>query len=588
MGNYSEVRLHGSSVSRGLASGRAVCLYGKRRQFFHSEIATENLFRETRRFRAAVRLAIRQLDKLTKNEDGHLPDNAAGILDFHRAVLTDEAMLDAVEQKITAEHVNAEWAVKVVTDSYLAQYKNIPDERLRERHIDLEDVADRILTALGGGNTDGVELKSDSVIVAHELNPSTLIELSRNAPAAIVTEQGSWTSHTNILARELGIPAVTGIKGVYRRIKSGDEVIVNGSTGDVIARPAGKASDMTATIHGLSRGESSATYENDDLQTLDGRKIIVRANADLAGRYESAKAAGARGIGLFRSEYIFNSFHGLPDEETQYQAYRRVAELAGKDGVRIRTFDIGVDALFDQDLAKGKNPALGLRAIRLSLERPEGFRTQLRAILRASHETSIDIILPMISDIDEIRRAKVIIEEERAHVQAADFQLGNPRLGVMIEVPSAVFVIDKILDEADILCLGTNDLVQYLLAVDRDNEAVSKWFNSLHPAVITAIKTVLEAANDRKKSCVVCGEMAGSPYYVPLLIGLGATELSMNPTSIARVSSIISGIAYEEALSLANQVKDCDTAPKAEKLVGECIRTTWNHLFTLDRLPFHS
>jgi len=252
-----------------------------------------------------------------------------------------------------------------------------------------------------------------------------------------------------------------------------------------------------------------------------------------------------------------------------------MANMAGDGGIRIRTFDVGADELFDRQFAQGKNPALGLRGVRLSLELPDVFRTQVRALLRAAAGTNIDVILPMVSDVQEILAAREVIAEESSALTAAGVAIGEPRLGAMIEVPAAVFAIDDILREADVACLGTNDLVQYVLAVDRDNEAVSKWFNSLHPAVIGAVRIVFEAAGRHSKLCIACGEMAGSPFYVPLLIGLGATALSMNPASIPRVREVVEGIAYEEALSLIGEISSCRTAHEAEALVESYSNAHW-------------
>jgi phosphotransferase system enzyme I (PtsI) len=285
------------------------------------------------------------------------------------------------------------------------------------------------------------------------------------------------------------------------------------------------------------------------------------------------------GVGLLRSEYTFNRFRGIPSEDEQFEAYHRIAVLAGEDGVRIRTFDFGSEELSDEGSPKQKNPALGLRAIRLSLDHEPQFREQIRALLRASYGTKIDIILPMISDVSEVRQVKALIADERDRLTVSNSLIGDPRIGVMIEVPSAVFMIEELLDEAETVSLGTNDLVQYLLAVDRDNESVADWFRTLSPAVIKAVRTVLEGCSKRGVPCVVCGEMAGSPYYVPILIGLGATELSMNPKSIARIRSLIAGIAYEETVGLVRRIEKCKTASEIEELNREFVDANWSHLF---------
>jgi len=572
-----DVHIKAQAVSRGIAIGKAVCLYGRRRQYFHTELTSQQIDRELLRFRASIRLAIRQLGRLGIKNEHSSAENAAGILDAHRMMLSDPVMIGEIEQKIAVDKINAEWAVKLVTDRYLAQYKSIADEKFRARYIDLEDVTERILSALGGGRRTHKVLDQGSIIVSHEINPSTLIELSEYQPVGIVTEHGGWTSHTFILARELGIPAVTGVRRPLRRIRPGDDVLVDGYRGEVVVRPT------KAELQLLDRTSSEFVDASDsgeqDLKTIDGRRIMIRANADIPGGFEKARKSGALGIGLLRSEYTFNRFRGIPSENEQFEAYHRIARIAGDDGVRIRTFDFGSEELSDQTSPSQKNPSLGLRAIRLSLDHENQFREQLRALLRAAFDTKIDIILPMVSDVSELLRVKTLLSEERSQLELANIAIGLPRLGVMIEVPSAVFMIEEILEEAEIICLGTNDLVQYLLAVDRDNESVAGWFRTLSPAVIRAVRKVLDASNRKGVSCVVCGEMAGSPYYVPILIGLGATELSMNPNSISRIRSLISGIAFDETSRLVRSLENCKTANEIEEINREFIAANWSHLY---------
>ena len=574
----TEIRIKAQAVSRGVAAGRAVCLYGKRRQYFRTQMSDDRLEKELRRFRASIRLASRQIKQISHNGE-----NAGGILDFHLMMLNDPELLTAIEDRITSEKINAEWAVKLVTDQYLAQYRAITDERLRERQNDLEDVTERILAALGGGRKTSSHLEPGAIIVSREINPSTLLELAEYAPAGLITEHGGWTSHTFILAREIAIPAVTGVRRLLSRIHTGDELAIDGFKGEVVVKPSPTVSGKTSVKKAVEIATPEVLDPDSELQTIDGRRITIRANADIAGSYERARSFGAKGVGLFRSEYIFNRFRGVPTEDEQYEAYRRIADMTRADGVRIRTFDFGSEELSDQPPAKYKNPALGLRAIRLSLSHEKQFRDQLRALLRASADRNIDIIVPMVSDISEIRRVRDLLDEERHSLGKRRIAIGKPRLGVMIEVPSTVFMIEEILDETDSICLGTNDLVQYLLAVDRDNEEVAEWFRTLNPSVIRAVRTVIEACGRRNISCVVCGEMAGSPYYVPALIGLGATELSMNPNSIQRIRRLISGIAYEETLELVRKIQKCVIAAEVERINREFIEQNWAHLY--DRQP---
>ncbi len=585
--NTSQQILKGRAVSRGTGLGKALCLYGQKRQFYRLQVESEGIAKELRRFRASVRLASMQLRKMSNEESASVGENQAGIFETHLLFLQDKSLLTKIEKTIEEQRVNAEWAVKTVADSYVARYKSLGDKHLREKYIDLEDIAERLLTALGGGKKSEINLARDMVVVAKEVNPSTLIELSQSDPIAIVTENGGWTSHAFILARELGIPAVTGLKGILRTVETGDKIAVDGFSGDVILNPSdGSLSNANALKSRLRKRDADISSKHEyPIKTLDGIEITVRANLDFTGGYEQAESLGAKGIGLFRSEFLFNQNRGFPTEEEQFQSYAGIAEDVGENGVRIRTFDLTVDQLAGRNAVSEKNPALGLSAIRLSLLYESEFRVQLRALLRASYGRQIDIVLPMISDVSEIRRARKILEEESESLKSGGIEIGSPQLGAMIEVPSAVLVVDKILEEVDFISLGTNDLVQYLLAVDRDNEEVADWFRTLHPAILRSIKMVARASRSSRKPLIICGEMAGSPLYVPILIGLGATDLSMNILSIPRVLAIVTSIAYEEAREVVEDLMQCATADEIEEEVSRVYLKRWKHLFDQHSLP---
>lgn len=584
---HSEIILKARAVARGVAIGKVVCLHGRKRQFYRINLDETKIDKELRRFRAAIRLAKRQLHKISTSKFANGKNSKSNIFEAHLLILEDKSLLEKIETNINEQKVNAEWAVKIVIDRYIANYKSIADEHLREKYIDLEDVADRILAALGGGGKSNLRLEKNSIIVAKEVKPSTLIELTESNPKAIITEHGGWTSHTFILAREINLPAVTGLKGVLRRVQTGDEVIVDGFNGQIILNPTKESSRKfkIAAAEFQENTHQETEIVKEKLKTLDGFEIIVRANLDLPQGYSNAKRLGAKGIGLYRSEFLFNQFKGFPTEQEQIKAYRKIAKLVGEEGVRIRTFDLSVEQLAEENEEKEKNPALGLRAIRLVLTHKKEFRNQLRALLQASFESKIDIVLPMISDVSEILETKKIIESEKERLRKKGIKFGNPRLGAMIEVPSAVLIAEEIAREVDFLSLGTNDLVQYLVAVDRDNEAVADWFRTLHPAVLRAIKIVLRAAEKNNIPAIICGEMAGSPVYVAILIGLGATELSMNVNSISRVRHTISKIAYEEAKEITDLFDKCGSANEVEDYVRESFLQKWSHLFSPDILP---
>lgn len=582
-----EQKFRARAVSRGIVIGKIVSLHGKRRQFYQVKLKSNQIEREVRRFHAAVRLAKRQLKKLSSDKSNNSGATQATIFDTHQLILEDVSLISKIEETIRAQKVNAEWSVKFVTDRYISIYKDIQDEHLRERHIDLQDIAERLLSALGGGERTPLKLDKDSIVVAGEVKPSTIVELSESNLRGIVTESGGWTSHTFILARELRIPAVTGIKSILRRVRNGDTIIVDGYNGQVFINPTDETLSNYQAKADAFRQLTADTKEfsKEKIKTLDGKKITIRANLDIGKGYAQAKRYGAQGIGLFRSEFLFNQHQGLPTEKQQYEAYRKIAELSGDDGVKIRTFDLNLEQLFEDSDQKEKNPALGLRAVRLCFSHEKVFRTQIRALLRASHETNLDILLPMISDISEIHEVKNAIEREKEHLTKRKIKFGNPKIGAMIEVPSAIMMIDEIAREVDFMSIGTNDLVQYLLGVDRDNELVADWFRTLHPAVLKAIKRVIEASEKHNVPMLVCGEMAGSPVYAAILVGLGAKELSMNVVSMPRVRQVITNIAFEEAQEVIKSIEKCLTADEVENVVRESLSQKWTHLFPADILP---
>lgn len=580
-GQTDEITVFGRAVSRGIAVGNVVCLYGLKREFLRIEIPDNQIENEIARFYKALNLAEKQLKTFTSENAVLVGKTKADIYSAHLLFLADTSLTARIERTIRELKINAEWAIASVTETIIADYKKIGDEHLRERYIDLKDASERLLYALNGG-IPNVLLEENTVIVAREVKPSTLIELSEINPTAIVTETGGWTSHTFILAREMNLPAVTGVENVLRLVETGDKIVVDGFEGKIIVNPGEKVlSDYKTAAKRLQTTKSEPLERlKNPLRTLDGREITIRANADSPSIYAEAKRCGARGIGLYRSEFIFNRTGGFPNEAEQIEAYKKIADSTGDAGVKIRTFDLNVGHLTDETAEKESNPALGLRAIRLGLTHTKQFRVQLRALLQASFRRKIDIVLPMISDVSEIAATVEILEEEKANLKKRNINFGEPHVGAMIEVPSAILMIEEIARAVDFLCLGTNDLVQYLLAVDRDNSSVADWFRSLHPAVVRAVKKVLAAADDAEIPVVVCGEMAGSPFYAPILIGLGATILSMNVNSIERVGAVVSGIAFEEARALVRRLESCSTADESEKTAKNYFLEKWSHLYT--------
>ncbi len=438
----------------------------------------------------------------------------------------------------------------------------------------------RIMAILDGSGAANRKSYAGAIVVARELRPSAIIELKSSKPAGLVTERGGWTSHASILAREFMIPMVSGVNDLDNLVAPGDSVIVDGETGVVIIGPDGRTTDGYTAIERLNG--NPRLFENEEktpLTTLDGIRITIRANVDFADAYHYARRCGAEGIGLFRSESLIPRPRRIPSEEEQFKSYRHIADAAGDDGVRIRTFDVESDYLSEANSDREINPSLGLRSIRLSLHEQEFFRSQIRAILRASSDRRIDILLPMVSGVSEVIRATQIIDEERTRLAKEGNPFGTPAIGAMIEVPSGVLTSREIARKVDFLALGTNDLVQYLLAVDRDNEAVAEWYQTLHPAVIRAIGEVVVAASASDIPMLVCGEMAGSAFYVPLLIGLGVRELSMNINSVNTIRRLISGITLIQTSKLVKLVRTSDTAEETEDILRNYYMKHWADLF---------
>jgi phosphotransferase system enzyme I (PtsI) len=582
-----EERWHGLGVSDGIVVGRVLRIHNGSRNIYRATLEEADVEREVRRWHAAVRLARRQLLKIKARAEHELGADHAYIFDAHLLMIEDKKLRNDVENYIRLERANAEWAVKVVGDRILAVYAEIKDDYLRERGSDIEDVMQRILVALSGEGLRYRTLTEDAVIVSEDLLPSAVAELDFNYARAIATDAGGWTSHTAILARGLGIPAVVGLRELYRRARTGDPVIVDAYAGEVILHPSKetiahyKSLSADAKRAGLAVAESTTG----PLRTEDGVEIILRANLELPAEFEGVHRFGARGVGLYRSEFLMSQHGRMPSEDEQCEAYREIASLAGEDGATIRLFDLGGDKSTGGLSDGERNPALGLRAIRFSLRHEDELRTQVRAVLRAAAHGRLSIVLPMISDLSDVRSARRIIDEERAALVKRGIGVGQVLVGAMIEVPATVLIADKIALEVDFFSLGTNDLVQYLLAVDRGNDEVADWFRSLHPAVLASIKRTIEAARAASIPAVVCGEMASSPVYASILIGLGVTELSMTISAIPRVRRTVAGITVREAKEIAEECLDCKTADDVEELVRVRLGSRWPHLFPPKSLP---
>jgi phosphotransferase system enzyme I (PtsI) len=581
--SQKETRWKGLGVSEGIVIGRVLRLHNGSRTVYRARIDEADIPRELRRFRAAVRIARRQLRNIKQRAEQELGRGHAYIFDAHLLFLEDAQLIEEVEAHISREFANAEWAVKVVGDRLLAVYSEIKDDYLRERGSDIEDVVQRLLVNLSGERPRYRSLSVDAVIVAPDLLPSAVAELDLQRARAIATDTGGWTSHMAIIARGLGIPAVVGLRDFFRRTRTGDEIIVDSFRGEVILNPSpDTVTHYQAEAEISKRKVSDFTGERGPAQTRDGVTVTLRANVELAAEFEGIRKFGACGVGLYRSEFLLGRPGVKLSEEVQYQAYKELAEVAGQDGAIVRLFDLGGRDLLD---ASERNPALGLRAIRYDLRNEDMMRTQLRAVLRAAKSGRLDMVLPMVADVGDVKRSRQMLEQERTRLESEGVHPGTVKVGAMIEVPSAVLTAEKIARAVDFFELGTNDLVQYTLAVDRGNDNVSEWFRTLHPAVLYGIDRTLSAAREAGIPAIVCGEMASTPAYAVVLVGLGAVDLSMTPSSIPRVRHVLSKIDRHAAHAIAEKCLHCETADEVEDLVRSELGTRWPDLFPPESLP---
>ena len=581
-----ELRCKGLGVSDGIVIGRVLRLQEGTHEVYRAQIAEADVERERRRFRAAVRLSRRQLEAIKDRAEKELGRGHAYIFDAHLLFLEDAKLTRDVEDYIVKERSNAEWAAKVVGDRLLSIYTQINDEYLRERGSDIEDVIQRLLANLTGEGPKYPNLSEDAVIVSPDLLPSTIAELNLNHVKAIATDAGGWTSHMAIIARGLGLTAVVGLRDFYQRTRTGDEIIVDARRGEVVLHPTA-ATAQEYEFSSASAGPTSTLTEIVDcgpVETVDGVQISLRANVELPTEFQAVKDFGACGVGLFRSEFLLSRPGLMSSESEQFETYKALAEAAGEYGAVVRLFDVGGEVGHDLK-ERERNPALGLRAVRFSLRNREIMRTQVRAILRAAAAGRLSLVIPMVADVADVRHAKNVIDEQLERLASENAIFSEVQIGAMIEVPSAVLTAERIASEVDFFELGTNDLVQYTLAVDRGNDKVSEWFRTLHPAVLYGIRRTLQAAREASIPVIVCGEMASTPAYAVLLAGLGAVDLSMIPATIPRVRAVLSQISAEEARDIASKCLELATADEVEELVRNEFKTRWPELFPPNALP---
>jgi phosphotransferase system enzyme I (PtsI) len=493
----------------------------------------------------------------------------ADILRAHIEILNDIAITEEVERRIRSEHMEYQYAIETTFTLFGDMMASLDDPILKERAADVQDVKFRLLCAcLGVTRATLKDVREPSIICAHDLLPSDTATLNRAMVAGIVTETGGVTSHSAIIARSYGIPAVLGVERAMELISGGDTLILDASAGEVILRPTpDEIRVFTAQKAAFDANlETIRSFTDAVPVTTDGERIYVCQNIGSASREELKSAPFVDGVGLFRTEFLYMQGTQLPDEETQFQAYRTVAETFGSRQVIVRTLDIGGDKTLDcMPLPKEDNPFLGIRALRLCFARPELFRTQIRAILRASVYGSLAMMFPMVGTIDDIRRAKAVVEDVKNELRAGGIQFNEQiPIGIMIEIPAIAILADAAAEEVDFASIGTNDLCQYMLAVDRLNPEAAPYYQFYNPAVFRVIRQTAEAFTRAGKMLSVCGEMAGDPRIAAVLVGMGIHKLSMSFSSVPAVKRVITGISKGEAESLAREILSMRTASEIE------------------------
>ena len=566
-------KLKGIAVSPGIIIGKARVVDRSRVKILYQYlISEEQLSREVERFKEALSTTKEQMIAL-KNR---VPDpirKHVFILDTHLMIMDDSMLSESTVNTIQDEKINAEWALKKSVQKIRQLFSQIDDEYLRERISDVENVAERILINLSGKEQQSLsEINDRVIIVAHDLSPADTSTINIGKIMGFITDVGGRTSHTAIIAQALNIPAVVGLESVTREVQDGALLIVDGNQGVVIIDP-----DDDLIIHYQEKELERKQYELSiarvshlPAETVDEHRITIKANIEFLEEVVAAKDRGAEGIGLYRTEFLYMRTQGIPDEEELFEDYKEVAEIMAPQPVTIRTLDLGGDK-FASELAFSReiNPALGLRAIRFCLKEPKIFKSQLRAILRASAHGKIQLMFPMISGLQEVLDAKKVLEEVKQGLDdgGVDYDR-NMRVGIMIEVPSAVVVADLLAEHADFFSIGTNDLIQYALAIDRTNECVAPMYQPFHPAILRMIRQVVRAARRSGIEVALCGEMAADPLCSFILLGLGIDELSMNPGYIPVVKQIIRLMSMKDAKEYLEEVLLLDTANKVREFIA--------------------
>ena len=569
-----EIRFEGVGVSPGMACSKIHVVRDDLDDVVRYRIAPSQIPDEIGRFETALIQTRMQILEMQQRLAESIGAKDAAIFDAHLLVVEDRTLIDEVLRKLETDLCNVEWVFQEVATRYAETLNKIDDPYLRERALDIQDVTKRVIRNLQGkAPKTFLALSEQHILIAHNLTPSDTASINRANVLGIATDVGSRTSHAAILARSLNIPAVVGLHDITAKLETGQHVLVDGSDGLLIIDPAPETVAHYAEIESrrarvVARLKELRTTRS---TTRDGHHIVLSANIELPDDVEAVAANGAEGIGLYRTEFLYLNRTTLPTEHEQFETYRRVAERLRPDPLIIRTFDLGGDKLAPGtvDIADELNPFLGWRAIRLCLEHIDIFKTQLRAILRASAVGNIKIMFPMISGLEELRRAKAVLAECKDELRRSGIPLGEEiEVGAMIEIPSAAICANALAPEVNFFSIGTNDLIQYTLAVDRVNEKLAHLYEPTHPAILRLLKMIAEAAHTNHIWVGVCGEMAGDVALIPLLLGLGMDELSAGATLVPRVKRAVQSLAIPECRELVEETLKLNTA---SEILARCL-----------------
>jgi phosphotransferase system enzyme I (PtsI) len=569
-----EIRFEGAGVSPGIARGQIHVVRDDFDDVARYRISPSQVTDEIGRFEAALIQTRMQILEMQQRIAESIGAKDAAIFDAHLLVVEDRTLIDEVLRKLETELCNVEWVFQEVATTYAETLNKIDDPYLRERALDIQDVTKRVIRNLQGkAPKTFLGLSEPHILIAHNLTPSDTAAMNRERVLGLATDLGSRTSHTAIMARSLNIPAVVGLHDITEKLETGQHVLLDGTNGFLIIDPTPETLKHYGEIESRRVKVVAQLKELRETTstTRDGRHIVLSANIELPEDVEAVAANGAEGIGLYRTEFLYLNRNTLPTEDEQYETYRKVAERVRPDPLIIRTFDLGGDKLAPGtvDIGDELNPFLGWRAIRFCLENIDIFKTQLRAILRASAVGNVKIMFPMISGLDELRSAISVLAECTEELRASKIDIGEKtEVGAMIEIPSAAISADVLAREVDFFSIGTNDLIQYALAVDRVNERIAHLYAPTHPAVLRLLKMIADAAHANDIWVGVCGEMAGDIALIPLLLGLGMDELSAGATLVPRVKRAVQSLAISECRELVEETLKLQTP---SEILARCL-----------------